>query len=228
MSQQMRIPVYVEIGSKRTFAGAIHWPGWCRSGRDEASALGALVGYAPRYARALQAVQLEFEMPGSVSDLVVKEQLLGTSTTDFGAPAVTPLADQAPIVGEELGRLEAVLKASWLAFERAVRAAEGKSLRKGPRGGGRDLPGIVKHVVEANAAYLRKLAWRPKLDPGSAPADQLEQIRDDVSSALVAAAAGELPSTGPRGGKLWTPRFFARRAAWHLLDHAWEIEDRIL
>jgi hypothetical protein len=26
---------------------------------------------------------------------------------------------------------------------------------------------------------------------------------------------------------LWSPRYFARRAAWHVLDHAWEIEDRV-
>jgi hypothetical protein len=25
---------------------------------------------------------------------------------------------------------------------------------------------------------------------------------------------------------LWPPRYFMRRAAWHILDHAWEIEDR--
>ncbi|MFN2292212.1 MAG: hypothetical protein ACK2UC_13550 [Anaerolineae bacterium] len=228
MSQQAGVPVYLEIGRKRTFAGAIRWPGWCRSARDEASALQALVDYAPRYARALQSVRLAFEIPGSRADLVVEERLSGTSTTDFGAPAVTPEADQPTIRGQELGRLDAVLTASWLAFEDAVSAAEGKTLRKGPRGGGRDLPGIVNHVVQANEAYLRKLAWRPDLDPSSAPADQLGQLREEVSRALAAAAAGDLPSTGPRGGKLWAPRFFVRRAAWHMLDHAWEIEDRIL
>jgi hypothetical protein len=26
--------------------------------------------------------------------------------------------------------------------------------------------------------------------------------------------------------KLWSPRYFVRRSAWHALDHAWEIEDR--
>ena len=31
---------------------------------------------------------------------------------------------------------------------------------------------------------------------------------------------------GPRGGKRWSARYFVRRAAWHVLDHAWEIEDR--
>jgi len=40
-------PVYLESGSRRTFAGAIDWPGWCRSGRDEASALEALLSYGP-------------------------------------------------------------------------------------------------------------------------------------------------------------------------------------
>ena len=49
-----QIDIYVESGKKRTFAGAIEWPGWCRSGRDEASALQALFEYGPRYARALQ------------------------------------------------------------------------------------------------------------------------------------------------------------------------------
>ena len=25
----------------------------------------------------------------------------------------------------------------------------------------------------------------------------------------------------------WPPRYAARRIAWHALDHAWEIEDRV-
>jgi hypothetical protein len=35
-----------------------------------------------------------------------------------------------------------------------------------------------------------------------------------------------VPAVGPRGGQRWSPRRFVRRAAWHILDHAWEIEDR--
>jgi len=35
------------------------------------------------------------------------------------------------------------------------------------------------------------------------------------------------PSDGsPLAGKRWPPRYAARRIAWHVLDHAWEIEDR--
>jgi hypothetical protein len=40
-----------ESTPKRTFAGAIDWPGWRRSGRDAAAARQALVDYGPRYAR---------------------------------------------------------------------------------------------------------------------------------------------------------------------------------
>ena len=44
--------------------------------------------------------------------------------------------------------------------------------------------------------------------------------------ALAASVRGEVPETGPRGGKRWSARYFVRREAWHVLDHAWEIEDR--
>jgi len=225
---QAGFPVYLEIGSKRTFAGAIDWPGWCRSGRDGTAALETLVSYGPRYAQALQAVRLAIAFPASSSELVVAERLEGTSTTDFGAPAVAPAADARPVDDAALDRLAAVLKACWLAFDAATGAAEGKSLRKGPRGGGRDLPAIIEHVVEANRAYLAKLAWKPTVDPEAAPAARMQGMLDEVSRALAAAAAGTLPSQGPRGGKLWAPRYFVRRAAWHVLDHAWEIEDRLV
>ncbi|MGH2773763.1 MAG: hypothetical protein ACRDIU_11590 [Actinomycetota bacterium] len=36
------VKVFVENGSKRVFAGAVDWPGWCRSGKDEQEALEAL------------------------------------------------------------------------------------------------------------------------------------------------------------------------------------------
>jgi len=31
-----------------------------------------------------------------------------------------------------------------------------------------------------------------------------------------------------QGDLRWAPRFFLRRLAWHAVDHAWEIEDRIV
>jgi hypothetical protein len=221
------IPVYLEAGSKRTFAGAIDWPGWCRSGRDEPSALAALIAYRPRYVRAIHAVNLEVAFAEMPPSLVVVERLEGSATTDFGAPGAVPAADASPIGERELDHFAALLNACWLAFAAAATAAEAKPLRKGPRGGGRDLPDIIQHVVDANRAYLLKLAWKPTIDAGAGPADQMDQMLDQVLKALTAAAAGELPTRGPRGGKLWAPRYFVRRVAWHVLDHAWEIEDRV-
>ena len=38
-------PIYLESGTKKVFAAALNWPGWSRSGRDEAEALAALLEY---------------------------------------------------------------------------------------------------------------------------------------------------------------------------------------
>ena len=59
------VKVYVETGAKRTFAGAIDWPGWCRSGKDETSALQALFDYGPRYADVLRRSEVPFSPPKS-------------------------------------------------------------------------------------------------------------------------------------------------------------------
>ena len=58
--------------------------------------------------------------------------------------------------------------------------------------------------------------------------EELDRTRQAVLDALAAAAHGEVPARGPRGGVIWTPRYFVRRVAWHVLDHAWEIEDRVV
>jgi hypothetical protein len=223
-----RIDVYLETGNKRTFAGAINWPGWSRSGRDEASALQSLFNYAPRYARVLQGSGLEFQPPPDTSAFEVVERLEGNATTDFGAPAIAPASDAEPIDEAEIQRLQALLKACWRAFDQAARAAAGKELRRGPRGGGRDLEKIIQHVAGADASYVARLGWRVKKDEEADPAKQLDRIRQAILEALASAARGELPEQGPRGGTIWPPRYFVRRSAWHLLDHAWEIEDRIM
>ena len=220
--------VYLEIGKKRTFAGVIEWPGWCRSGRDEASALQALCDYGPRYAGVLASTQLEFQPPAGPSAFSVVERLAGDGTTDFGAPAKASSSDSQPLDEAGLRRFQELLQACWQAYDQAVSAAEGKALRKGPRGGGRELEGITRHVLGAEAAYLGKLGWKiPKGGDGGLD-EELLRTRQAVLDGLAAAAHGEIPAQGPRGSTHWTPRYFVRRSAWHVLDHAWEIEDRIL
>jgi hypothetical protein len=221
-----QIEVYLEAGQTRTFAVALDWPGWCHSGRDEASALQALYDYGPRYARALQTMRLSFHAPSEASDLVVVERLTGNATTNFGAPSLALSRDTEPIDSTELQHFQMVLKACWKTFDMAVQAATERVLRKGPRGGGRDLTKIVQHVQDVDIAYLRSLGGKPQPGDEDDPGEALAQIRRDILATLVSATRGEVPARGPRGGVRWTPRYFVRCLAWHELDHAWEIEDR--
>lgn len=220
--------VYLEIGQKRVFAAAVDWPGWCRSGRDESSALQALCDNASRYARVVQATQLSFSAPVDPSALTVVERLPGDATTDFGAPGAIPSSDTQPVDEYELQRLQALLQACWRAFDAAVSSATGKELRKGPRGGGREVDQIVRHVLDADGGYLSSLGWKCKLNEADNAGKQLQQTRQAILDGVASAARGEIEARGPRGGLRWPPRYFVRRVAWHVLDHAWEIEDRII
>jgi hypothetical protein len=215
-------PVYLEIGKKRVFAGAVEWPGWARSGRDEEGALATLFEYAPRYARALQGARLGFKAPGDPSALRPVERLRGTASTDFGALDASPSIDGERVRDTDLERFKTLCRASWRSFDRAVQSAKGVALTKGPRGGGRDLDKIVDHVLGSEESYLRMIgAKAPEGDPDG----RAERVRSAVLDALAVASREGVPPS-PRGGKRWTPRFFVRRLVWHALDHAWEIEDR--
>jgi hypothetical protein len=220
-----RVKVYLECGAKRTFAGALDWPGWCRQGPNEADALAALLAYGPKYASILAGSRLGFVPPKDLAQLVVVERLPGTATTDFGAPGMAPTADydrSCDAAGRK--RFEKILHAGWRAFDEAVKAARGKTLATGPRGGGRALEAIVTHVIGADAGYLTAVGWKaPK--PADTP-EQLTGTREAILAALEASAAGEIPSRGPRGGHRWSARYFVRRVAWHVMAHAWEIERR--
>lgn len=219
--------VYLEVGKKKAFAGAIEWPGWCRSGGDEEQALQALCDYGPRYAAVLRSAVLEFQPPPDASAFSVIERLEGDASTDFGAPGKIPSSDARPVSDPDLRNLQLLLGACWQAFDSAARSAAGKELHLGPRGGGRDLEKIIHHVLEAEAAYHRRLGFKTDQQRDGDPFEELVRRRGMNLEALASAAHGELPSQGPRGGLRWPPRYYVRRSAWHVLDHAWEIEDRI-
>jgi hypothetical protein len=216
------VPIYLERGRSRVIAGAVDWPGWCRSARDEERAIDVLAAYRDRYVAAIGA---SAEIP-PVPMCEIVETLTGDAGTDFGSPSIIPSADRAPVEDPAFTAALAILEACWVAFDRTVAGAEGAELRKGPRGGGRELLAIVGHVVSAEGSYLGRVAARgPKVDerePGAA----VTPMRDAVRDALARAMADGLPDRGPRGGKIWPVPFFIRRDAWHVLDHAWEIEDR--
>ena len=215
--------VYLERGDKRTFAGALDWPGWSRSGKDEAQALEALLAYAPRYARIVKRAGLKEEPPGEDAAVDVVQRLSGGGGTDFGVPSSAPKQDGEKLSSKELERQRALLEAAWRAFDAAARSAKGKTLTLGPRGGGRNLAKMRGHVLEAEVAYLGALGSKPPKAAG----DEMAAVRKAAIATLDAVVHG-LPIENPRNTKRpWQPRYFIRRSAWHALDHAWEIEDRI-
>lgn len=221
------IPIYLEVGHKRVFAAALDWPGWSRSGRDEAAAVAALLDFGPRYGRVVAPTGLPFDAPATVDNFAIVERLPASSGTDFGAPGAIPAADSRPFDAAALERATAILTAVWQAFDTAAESAVGVALRKGPRGGGRELDDIVAHVRGADGGYLSRLGRKRPVGMAD-PAEEHAAIRRTMLNALAAGMRGELPASGPRGGKIWSPRFFVRYVAWHVLDHAWEIEDRAI
>lgn len=136
------IGVYLEVGARRVFAGALEWPGWCRSGQDEESALDALIAYAGRYAAALGRAAHRFRVPAAASALRVMERLVGNATTDFGAPAVAPSSDSKPLGTPELTRL------SW----RARGEPPAPSRRTSP-------PWTPRYAVRRSAWHALDHAW---------------------------------------------------------------------
>src|SRR5204862_1829531 len=118
--------------------------------------------------------------------LRVTERIAGSPTTDFGAPGVPLPSDARPIPGAELRRLMKLLTASCDAFDEASRAARGKRLRLGPRGGGRSLAKIIDHVREADEAYLGGLGARPPKAATSDPAASMDRLRTAFLATLTA------------------------------------------
>ncbi len=211
------IPVYLEVGQRRVFASALDWPGWTRSGRDERAALDALAVYASRYVAVPKAAHMAF--PAGTPAFQVVERVHGNPTTDFGAPAIPASSDARPLAAKEAERICELLSASWQVFDGAVANAPAE-LRKGPRGGGRDRDKIADHIIGAESAYIPKLGLKlktPRRDDGAGVRAWRKAILDAIRASAGAPQVAE---------KRWPPRYVARRMAWHLLDHAWEIEDR--
>ena len=194
----------LEVGSTWVFASAVDWPGWCRRGKGEELAVACLLEYAPRY----KPVAGRGFRSGSPE---IVGRVRGNATTDFGAPGMPGPWDDEPLDARETARQVRLLRAAWVAFDAAAAAAP-RVLPKGPRGGGRDRDGIIEHAREAERSYARKLGVRLP------PRTPWDEQRDAIADALRGAGADT--------GGAWSPRYLIRRTAWHVLDHAWELEDK--
>jgi hypothetical protein len=215
------VRVMVERGKKRTVASAFDWPGWDRSARSDDAALAVLEAYRPRYARVAELAGLgrEFEAAG---ELAVVERLEGTGMGDFyGVSGRTAAPEYQQLTQTECERKIALLRACWGYFD-DVAARVSPELRLGPRGGGRDRDRIIRHANGAEIAeFAVKVGVRTPLEARESP-DELAAHRDAFCAAIREHNAQGAPA------RSWTVQFLLRRCAYHMLDHAWEMEDRDL
>jgi hypothetical protein len=207
-------PVTIEAVEKKAFATAVDWPGWSRSGRTEEGALAALAVYAPRYAEVAALAHKRFPAHPEFS---VVERVTGDGSTSFGVPGVVTRSDHAPLTAAGSKSRLALLQAAWEYFAQ-VAAGAPAVLRKGPRGGGRDTDQMVRHVLEAESGYARQLGIKM---PAPASVDDWGDLHRAMRDVL-----GSAPDGQPIAGKRWTARYATHRIAWHVLDHAWEMQDK--
>ena len=209
------IRVMIELGRKKAVAvaTAFDWPGWDRSGKSEEDALNVLAAYRPRYAKVakLAGLAAEFRATG---DMAVVERLEGVGMTDFYGLSYKS-------AGPEHERKIALLRASWTYFD-GVASRVSAELRKGPRGGGRDRDTIVRHANGAEIyEFAKKVGVNTPLEARERP-DELRAHREAFCAAI--------RDYNARGAsaRTWTVQFVIRHSAYHMLDHAWEMEDRDL
>ena len=213
-----KIDIGEEVAAKKAFVWATDWPGWCRWGKDRDLAIESLVAHRGRYAKV--ALRAGLELPQvEADDLRVVESVGGGGGTEFGVPSNITKLDRQKLTKTDAERMSSLVEAAWVIFDRVAERSPAE-LRKGPRGGGRDRDKMIGHVIEADHAYAREIGVRMP-EPSFADRAAVEAERAAVVDAL------RQPSDGsPMADRKWTPRYAARRIAWHALDHAWEMEDR--
>jgi hypothetical protein len=217
-----RVRVNIELGKKgkRVVAYAPDWPGWNRGGKTEEIALETFQQYRSRYRPVAERAGLVAEFDGQESAEIV-ERHEGTGSTDFWGISFAPSAlDTSAMPPAVLERRLTLLWACWEFFD-DVAARVSPNLKKGPRGGGRDRDAIVTHVLGNERDWAGGIGVDYPLDSILDPAGR-KAYREAFVGALRAYNAEG------RKAKTWELSFLLRHAAFHALDHAWEMEDKDL
>lgn len=206
---------------KRLTAFSLDWPGWSRGGRTSEEALETLESYRARYLPVMEVAGMAREF-AKAGPLEVVEDHIGTPSTDFWGISFAPApTEQDPMGDKDFERGIAILRACWAFFD-GVAARVSPVMRKGPRGGGRDRDRIISHTVRVESEDFARRVGLQIPENGALTGD-LAEYRDDYVTAMRAYNAGDVPRM-----KKWTLPFLIRHSAFHVLDHAWEMEDKDL
>lgn len=205
---------------KKVVAFAVDWPGWSRGAKTSDQALATLDSYRQRYRPIALAAGMadEFDAAGPLD---VIEDRVGTGSTDFWGISFSPSgSEQGPMSDSEIDRKINLLRACWAFFD-DVAGRVSAEMRKGPHGGGRDRDRIIRHTIRVESEdFARRLGLRVP-EGGTLTPDGLAAYREAYVAAMHAYNRGE----GKRM-KSWTLPFLIRHSAFHVMDHAWEMEDK--
>ena len=216
----MPVRTVVERGpkGKKVVAFAVDWPGWSRGARTAEDAIDVLERYRERYRPIAVAAGLASSFDRAGRRLEVVEDRVGTGSTDFWGISFSPCGlETEPMAKADLDRKLLLLHAAWSSFDE-VAARVSSEMQKGPRGGGRDRDQIVGHTLRTE-----RLEFAKRLGMRLSAEGDLRDHRASYVATMRAYNAGE----GKRM-RSWNLPFLIRHSAFHVLDHAWEMEDKDL
>ena len=212
--------VILEVGKKRRVAaGAMDWPGLDRWGTSEDAAIEKLLSYLPRYADVAGRAGLAAAF-ARARDVEVVERVPGSSSTDFWGVAHVPSQVEIDVLpSRDLERRLDLLRACWALFDDVAAGITG-TLVPGQRSAGRTREQIMRHVyINEPEQFSRKVEVRTPPDAVMTP-----DGRKDHRAAYLHAIRGY--NAEGRPARSWPIQFLIRRTAQHVMDHAWELEDR--
>ena len=220
-ARTLRLTIEVGPKEKKCVAVAPDWPGLERGGKTAESAVETLRAYLPRYAGVAASAGMEKEFAASTK-LDVVERYPGIGSTDFwGISFGFSGLDRKKVTAKELDREITLMQACWAYFD-DVRNRVSAEMRKGPRGGGRDRDVIVGHVLFTEQDWAKKVGVATPEGKLVTTAPALKVYRSQLCDAIrTYHSEGKLART-------WPLRFLIRHAAFHTMDHAWEMEDKDL
>jgi hypothetical protein len=215
-----RLRVILEIGKKRrVVAGAMDWPGLDRWGTSDEDAIEKLLSYVPRYAGVAKRLRMGSTL-ARARDVEVIERVPGSSSTDFWGIAHVPSEVEREVLpAADLDRRLDLMRACWAYFDE-VAAAASEDLRPGPRSAGRSRDQIIRHVLANEPEqFSRKVEVRTPPEVVLTPKGLAAHRREYLDAIRAYNAEGKPART-------WPIQFLIRRTAHHVMDHAWEMEDR--
>ncbi len=223
MAKRMRVTLEIGPKGKRMVAVAPDWPGLERGAKSEEDAIAKLRAYIPRYSQVAKRARMDAEF-AALKNINVVEEYPGTGSTDFwGISFGFSSIDQRRMSADELERELTLLQACWAFFD-DVRQQVSAEMQRGPRGGGRDRDRIVRHTL-ATEQDLAKRVGVLTPDDAMRTDNGLKAHRDAFIRAI-----RDYHSQGKLAGKVskWPLRYLIRHTAYHMLDHAWEMQDKDL